>query len=122
MGAVTRPAMSELSMLRTGLFRAAYALRLRGPMAGDPTARILHALVLVVAVWYALWSVILLPLYPQFGIRLLIAILQEVGPLAALVLLRLGFLHRAGWVYLLCMWVFATITTMARGGARRMRP
>jgi len=108
--------MSERFTLRTDLLSAAYALRLRGPLADDPTARILHALVLAVAIWYALWSVILLPLYPQFGIRLLTAVLQEVGPLAALVLLQFGLFRQASWVYLLSMWASATIISATRGG------
>jgi len=42
-----------------------HALRLRGPLAADSTARTLHALVLALAIWYAIWSIVTLPLYPD---------------------------------------------------------
>jgi signal transduction histidine kinase/CheY-like chemotaxis protein len=78
----------------------------------------LHALVLALAVWWALWSMILLPLYPNLRLRLPIAALQEVGPVGALVLLRLGLLWQASLIYLLGTWVFATVVMALNGGIR----
>jgi signal transduction histidine kinase/DNA-binding response OmpR family regulator len=95
-----------------------HALRLRGPLAADPAARMLHALVLALAVWWALWSMILLPLYPNVALRLPLAMLQEVGPLGALVLLRQGFFRRASLFYLSGTWVFATVVIALNGGLR----
>ena len=37
-------------------------MRLCGPLAADPTARMLHALVLALAIWWGLWTIILMPL------------------------------------------------------------
>jgi signal transduction histidine kinase/CheY-like chemotaxis protein len=94
------------------------ALRLRGPLAAHPTARMLHALVLTLAVWWALWSIILLPLYPNLALRLPVAALQELGPIGALLLLRVGFLQRASLIYLLGTWVFTTVVMALNGGIR----
>ncbi len=110
--------MKKHRSLGQHLRRKARAFRLRGPLAENPTARILHVLVLVIAIWYALWSVILLPLYPQLGIRLALALFMEAGPVAALVLLRLGFLRQASLAYLTGAWAAATFSMASRGGIR----
>ena len=110
--------MIERSSVRKHVRNVTHALRLRGPLAVDPTARMLHALLLVLAIWYGLWSIILLPLYPNVAVRLLVAVLNEVGPVAALVLLRLGSLRRASLVYLICAWAVATIVIALNGGIR----
>ena len=110
--------MKEHRSLWQNLRRKARAFRLRGPLAENPTARILHVLVLVIAIWYALWSVILLPLYPQLGIRLALALFMEAGPVAALVLLRGGFLRQASLAYLTGAWAAATFSMAFRGGIR----
>jgi two-component system, cell cycle sensor histidine kinase and response regulator CckA len=93
-------------------------LRLRGPLAEDPTAPVLHVLVLALAVWYGLWSIILLPLYPNLGARLAVAILLEVSLVAALVLLRYGLLRQASLVYLAGTWVGATVRIALSDGIR----
>ena len=76
----------------------------------------LHGLVLVLAVWYALWSAILLPLYPNFWPRLSSAILFESGPVAGLVLLRRGHFRRASLAYLGLTWLATTIRTAMGSG------
>jgi signal transduction histidine kinase/CheY-like chemotaxis protein len=84
-------------------------MRLRGPLAADPMAQMLHALLLALALWYAIWTIILLPLYGNQLVRLGVAILAETGPVAALVLLRFGHLRQATLVYLAGTWVYATV-------------
>src|SRR5689334_880485 len=94
------------------------ALRLRGKLATDPIARLLHALVLALASWYAFWTIVLIPLYPNKGPRMGVALLAELGPIAALVLLRLGFFRSASVVYLAGAWLHTTVRMILNGGIR----
>jgi PAS domain S-box-containing protein len=82
-------------------------LRLRGPLAENPTARTLHALLLSFAIWFGFWSIALLLVYPNLA-RLALDILYQATLVAALVLLRYGFFPQASVVYLAGMWVAAT--------------
>src|SRR5438270_6039491 len=94
------------------------ALRLRGPLAPDPIARLLHALVLTLATWFAFWTIVLIPLYPNKGPRLGVALLAEAAPIAALVLLRLGLFRHASVVYLAGAWLHTTVRMILNGGIR----
>src|SRR4051812_14105218 len=110
--------MSKRSSFVKSLQSVIYVLRLRGPLAFDPNARLLHALVLSLAVWYGLWTVILLPLYPGAVSKLPSVALEEAAPLAALVLLRFGFFRQASIAYLAITWAFATVVVAHDGGIR----
>src|SRR3954452_14902637 len=88
--------------------RVERVLRLRGPLATDPIARLLHALVLSLGIWYAFWSIVLIPLYPNKGVRLGVALLAELARISALVLLRLGLFRQAAVAYLAIAWLHAT--------------
>jgi len=95
-----------------------HALRLRGPLAADSTARTLHALVLALAIWYAIWSIVTLPLYPDQMARLLrlqFIIVAELVPIATLVLLRLGHFRQAAFLYLAGNWAQATYNIAVNG-------
>ncbi|MFL6354280.1 MAG: PAS domain S-box protein [Bryobacteraceae bacterium] len=92
------------------------ALRLRGPLATDPIARLLHALVLALALWFAFWSIVLLPLYTNNASRLAVALLAELGPITALVLLRLGLFRQASVAYLALVWFHTTVRMTLNGG------
>src|SRR4051794_1217661 len=98
------------------VFTVARALRLRGPLATDPIARLLHALVLSLGIWYAFWSIVLIPLYPNKGARLGVALVAELAPLSALILLRLGFFRQAAVAYLGIAWLHATYRISLNGG------
>src|SRR3954452_3286993 len=98
--------------------RVGRALRLRGPLATDPTARLLHALVLSLAIWYAFWTIVLIPLYPDQGARLGVALVAELAPTAALFLLRLGLFRQAAAAYLAIAWLHATYRMSLNGGIR----
>ena len=87
--------------------RLTHALRLRGSLAEDPTARTLHALLLILAIWFGFWSIVLLVVYPNLA-RLTFDVLYQATLVAALVLLRYGFFRRASVVYLAGLWVSAT--------------
>ena len=97
-----RGAVNERSLVRQGVRSVMHALRLRGPLATDPTARVLHALVSALAIWFALWSIITLPLYPNLTARLLrlrFVILAELVPATTLILLRLGHFRQAAFFF-----------------------
>jgi signal transduction histidine kinase/CheY-like chemotaxis protein len=95
-----------------------HGLRLRGPLAADPTARILHALVLALMIWSAIWSVGTLPQYPNAMARLLrlrFVMVADLVPITTLVLLRLGYFRQAAYVYLTGQWVQATYNVVISG-------
>ncbi len=103
--------MNERSLVRQGVRGVVYALRLRGTLAADPTARILHALVLALMIWSAIWTICTLPLYPNLMARLLrlrFVIVADLIPVTTLILLRLGHFRPAAYVYLTGQWVQAT--------------
>ena len=113
--------MSEASSSRNHLNSLIRFLRLRGPLAEDRMAQMLHVLVLALAVWYAAWSVILLPLYPDVVARLQVALVAEAAPMATLVLLRVGRLKQACLVYLAATWLATTLRLALSGGVRAPR-
>ena len=95
-----------------------HALRLRGPLAADPTARILHALVLALTIWFAIWTIATLPLYPNPMARLLrvrFVIVADLVPVTTLILLRLGHFRQAAYFYLAGQWVHATYNIAING-------
>src|SRR5262249_41597 len=113
-----RGAMNEPSLVRQGVRRAMHALRLRGPLAADPTARVLHALVLALTIWSAIWTIATLPLYPNSMYSLLtlrFVIVSNLVPVAILILLRLGHFQQAAYVYLTGQWVHATYNIAING-------
>ena len=110
--------MNERSLVRQGVRSLVHALRLRGPLAADPTARILHALVLALAIWSAIWTIVTLPLYPNLTARLLrlrFIVMAELVPVATLILLRFGHFRQAAYVYLAGQWVHATYNIAVNG-------
>ena len=110
--------MNERSLVRQGARRVMHGLRLRGPLAGNPTARILHALVLALTIWSAIWTIVTLPLYPNPMaklIRLRFILLADTIPVTTLILLRLGYFRQAAYVYLTGQWVQATYNIAING-------
>ena len=110
--------MNERSLVRRGVRSVIHALRLRGPLSADPTARILHALVLALTIWSAIWTIVTLPLYPNLMARLLrlrFVIVADLVPVTTLILLRLGHFRQAAYVYLTGQWVHATYNIAING-------
>lgn len=96
--------------------RMRHALRLRGPLAQDPTAQMLHFLLLAVAVWMALLATISFKLFPPITLpRLFLPVLLEASLVSALILLRLGHFRAASLVYLGGTWLWATLTSAYPG-------
>jgi signal transduction histidine kinase/ActR/RegA family two-component response regulator len=101
------------------LRRAGNALRLRGPLANDPTAQILNALLVGVLCWFVFDVAVIIPLHAVHkaataaqasSIGLIFAI--------ALALLYQGSLRAASLVYLSGMWLRATIAMALTAGIR----
>lgn len=110
--------MNERSLVRQGVRSVMHALRLRGPLAADPTARVLHALVLALTIWSAIWTIATLPLYPNLMARLLrlrFIMVADVIPVTTLILLRLGHFRQAVYVYLAGQWLHATYNIAISG-------
>ncbi len=113
-----RGAVNERSLVRRGARTVMHTLRLRGPLAADPTARTLHLLVLLLTIWYAIWSIVTLPLYPNLTAKLLrlrFVIVADLVPVTTLILLRLGYLRQAAYVYMAGTWAQATYNIATYG-------
>src|SRR5690348_656336 len=82
-------------------------LRLRGPLAKDPRARILHYLVLALASWLT-FATLLVYLFTTVVARLNLFLVPSllIILVAALILLRFGFFRAAGLVYLAGMLLY----------------
>jgi len=95
-----------------------HALRLRGPLAADPTAQILYALVLALIIWSAIWTIATLPQYPNLIaklVRLRFIIVADLVPVTTLIFLRSGYFRQAAYVYLTGQWVQATYNIAING-------
>ncbi len=89
---------------------------LRGPLADDRTARILHVLLATLFVWLAAGWIVTIPFAPLSFPRIFNALAQEASYATALVLLRLGRFQRASLVYLAGTWIWATLVCLFFGG------
>uniref|UniRef100_Q01TN0 histidine kinase n=1 Tax=Solibacter usitatus (strain Ellin6076) TaxID=234267 RepID=Q01TN0_SOLUE len=110
--------MNERSLARRGVRSVLLALRLRGPLSADPTAQILHALVLALTIWSAIWTIFTLPLYPNLMarlVRLRFIMVADLVPVTTLILLRLGHFRQATYVYLTGQWAQATYNIAING-------
>ena len=91
-------------------------MRLRGPLAQDSTARILHILLLGFAAWIILSSPILLTTTPRKYAASILYLLASFMVLAALVLINRGFLRGASLVYVCGTWLIWTVVMVLNGG------
>ena len=93
-------------------------MRLRGPLATDPTARMFHVFLVVVAVWMAVAFIATLGMSPLTLRRALVTATVQIGPICALILLRRGYFRHASVVYLVGTWLWATLAASSNGGIR----
>ena len=98
--------------------RAASFMGLRGPLAADQTARMLHVLLASLAVWIAAAFAATIRLAPVTLPRWLYALALEVSYVIALLLLRRGNFRRASLAYLTGVWIWATLICFSAGGIR----
>jgi len=106
------------SALRNAFRRTAHALRLRGPLANEPSARILHFLLLGLGTSLLTEFVAALPFWPKKLSALTLVLLMGLSAATALALLYRGRFRTASWVYLCGIWLTSTIIIVLGGGAR----
>ena len=80
--------------------RARHALRLRGPLADNPIAGILHSLLVGSLLWEALYILTFLPFDPRLIASSIRAVFIALVWGSALFLVRRGSLRAASLVYL----------------------
>ncbi len=98
------------------LHRVTPFIGLRGSLAADQTARMLHVLLVTLAVWLAAAWVSTIPFAPVSFPRIFNPLVVEASYAAALVLLRLGHFRRASLAYLAGTWIWATLVSSFFGG------
>lgn len=96
---------------------AGQALRLRGPLANDPTSEILQTLLVGLVCWIVVNIVLIVPLYAVHKPgSLALSILAGLTFATALTFLHRGLFRSAGILYLLGLWLPVTITIVWNGG------
>ena len=112
-----------MSIFSSPAERLRTALQLHGPLSKNSTARILHNLVLALAIWLAFSTLlVLLATSPVASPNLFLVPSLLALLIVALILLRLGFLQTAGWVYLTGMLLYVNIIMVLTGGGLRNSP
>ena len=91
-------------------------MRLRGPLAHDPTAKVLHGLLVGVLSWFAVIRPFLLPLIVQRAASLGAVLFTAAACVLALSFLWHGRLRAASLVYLWGIWVMSTATILMNQG------
>jgi signal transduction histidine kinase/CheY-like chemotaxis protein len=107
--------LSQRSSFRQRVRRVTYALRLRGPLAADTTAQTLHGLNLFLVGWFTFGHFVTTQ-YPISIYRLGLFAVAVTGWVTALTLLRLGYLQRAGLVYMGTAWLYTTLVAAFHTG------
>ncbi len=92
--------------------------RLRGPLANDSMARMLHVLLVILAIWLPIGFLLTLNLAPVRFPRILNPAVLEGSLIVALVVLRLGHLRRASLVHLWGIWIWGALVFLFTGGIR----
>ena len=101
------------------LRHVADTLRLRGPLAEDPTARMLNILLLALTAWWGTWTAVLLPFHwSDVFWSMQNEIVTLVALVTALTFLRRGRFRAASMSYLAGIWFFATHIMALNGGIR----
>jgi hypothetical protein len=100
------------------IHRVTVFIGLRGSLAADPTARMLHALLASLAVWIAAAFVYTIPFAPVSFPRVFNTLVLLASYATGLVLLRLGHFRRASLAYLAGTWIWATLVSFSYGGVR----
>ncbi len=91
-------------------------LRLRGPLAGDPTARVLHALLVGSSGWMLFNLAVILPfVVPAKTLSIYLDLLLLSSFFAGRVLLQSGFMRQASLVYVGGVWIVTTVVIVLGG-------
>ena len=94
------------------------ALELRGPLANDSTARILHILLLALVIWLTLSTLLVLLSTSVARLNFFLVPSLLVILVVGLMLLRLGFLRAASLIYLTGLFLYVTSIMILTGGIR----
>lgn len=116
MSSITRRSVFADWPLRHLLQRAGHALRLRGPLADEASAKLLHYLLLGFAASLSI-ELVAMPFWPRKAVAATVVIFMSISALASLALLQRGYFRSASWVYLSAMWVISTVIIILGGGA-----
>jgi signal transduction histidine kinase/DNA-binding response OmpR family regulator len=105
------------SIQTVGLFRKTRdALRLRGPLAADPTAKVLHALLIGSLIWMIFNIGVILPFVtPAKALSIPIDLLLLLIFISAWVFLERGSMRTASLVYVGGMWIVMTFIAVVSG-------
>ena len=98
------------------IHRVVLFVGLRGSLAADQTARMLHVLLASLSVWMAAVWVATIPFAQVSFPRIFNPPFVEASYATALVLLRLGNFRRASLAYLTGTWIWATLICYSFGG------
>ncbi len=116
---LVRPVGRSPSALKIAARKLTNAFRLRGPLADDPTARILHVLLLCLLLWISLELTLAIPfLAVRKTSSALLAGFEAAMLLCSWVLLHRGAIRAASLVYLCATWVVGTVLIAFNGGIR----
>jgi len=103
--------------MNAGLRRLAGAVRLRGPLANEPKAGVLHSLLVALLAWLGFYLFVFVPWFaarkPQ---QVMVGASLTVIFVIALYLLRLGSLREAAMVYVGGCWMIFTVVILFFGG------
>jgi PAS domain S-box-containing protein len=111
--------MSAATSFGTEIFtkhRLTRFIGLRGSLAADQTARMLHVLLVTLTVWMAAAFCATIPFAQVSFPRIFNSVVLLVSYATALVLLRLGNFRRASLAYLTGTWIWATLVCYSYGG------
>jgi signal transduction histidine kinase len=100
------------------IHRVTLFIGVRGSLAADETARMLHVLLVTLAVWMAAGWVATTPFASMSFLRIFNPVVMEASYATALVLLRLGHFRRASLAYLAGTWIWTTLVSFSYGGIR----
>jgi PAS domain S-box-containing protein len=110
--------VSSKSCISRIAHRVTLFIGLRGSLAADRTARMLHVLLAALVVWIAAAWVATAPFAPMSFPRVFNTLVLEATYATALVLLRLGDFRRASLAYLAGTWIWAALVSSFFGGIR----
>src|SRR6185503_3114955 len=98
------------------MHRVTLFIGLRGSLAADRTARMLHVLLVSLIVWLAAGWLSTIPFAQTSFPRIFNTVVLAASYTTALVLLRLGHFRRASLAYLAGIWIWATLACFSYGG------
>ncbi len=107
--------MSFKASISRSINRVTPFIELRGPLAGDRSARMLHILLATLALWMAAAFIATIPFARVSYPRIFYPLVLEASYVIALLVLRLGRFRGASLAYLAGTWIWATLVCFSYG-------